>query len=75
MEIRYSLFKNNGAGGGEGKRRVKNRRKVIEPLCSMIGKFNSRIDMPRPTAWIRHRRKDIIFPSMLKMSEPTVHNI
>lgn len=26
--------------------------------------------MPPPRAWIRHRREDL-FPSMLKMSEPT----
>lgn len=69
MEIRYSLFRNNG--GGE---RVQSGRKVIEPPFSMIGELKSRIYKTPPRAWIRNRGEDL-FPSVLEMSEPTEHNI
>lgn len=51
MEIRYSLFRNNGGGG-----RVESRRKVIEPPFSMIGELKSRIYKTPPRAWIRNGR-------------------
>lgn len=69
MEIKYSLFRNNGGGG-----RVQSGRKVIKPPFSMFGELKSRIYKTPPRAWIRNTGEDL-FPSVLEMSEPTVYNI